>query len=507
MADIIPVGTDYTARDKATFFDRALRAARSVFPNWTSQESADFITLFLESESTFGDFIAYYSNRNGREAHLVTTTDRVNAVRHARKFDYSPRRRSATQVGLTFTLDAAAVGDVSFVQGQTVRSKSVSNAIATQLLVDLVITAGSTVGNVTGENSERHPESYVPTTQPNQQLALSFGPFIAFDSFSDSVSSAWAEVTTWKDSGPNSFHYRLLLNTDMEATIEWGDGVRGKMPVGQVDVVYRSGGGEVAISAGEMTVPEFTVVDNLGNSVQFTVTNPIDGVTGLEEETVAELQENVPAANRARLSTTALEDYSINAKDIDGIARAMLMTSDQDVAMPENTGYLYLVARGSRYYTAGPYQPIAPTAAQKTAVELNITTTKPKTVTFRLLILDMVTEQIDITARVKLATGANASDVDTAIRRGLQDFFAPLNADGTENSQIDFGFNYRDVDDALDNELAWSDIFNAVRDATGVRAVDPDTFVPVDDVTIPINAFPLLGTVTLINDATGLPLV
>jgi hypothetical protein len=504
---IFATGTDYTDRDKPGFFARAIRAALSVFPNWTAQEAADFITLFLESGATFGDFISYYANRNHREAHLVTCTERTSAVRHARKFDYSPRRRTATQATLTFTLNAPALGSVSFEQGWTIRSKSISNAIATQILTDLVIPAGNTVGTVTAENSERHTEVYTPSTQPNQQLALSFGPFIAFDTFSDSVSAAWAEVTTWKDSGPGDFHYRLLLNTDMEATVEFGDGVRGAMPVGQVTTAYRSGGGEIPISAGQLTVPEFTVTDNLGNSVLFTVTNLADGVTGLEEETVAELQENVPASNRSKLSTVALEDYKNNAKDIDGIARAMLMTADQDTAMAENTGYLYVMGRGARYYTDGPYQPALATAAQKTAVTVNISTTKPKTVTFRLSVLDYVGETINITARVKLTTGSAAADVDTAIRRSLQDFFAPVSADGTENTQVDFGFNYRDVDDALDNELAWSDIFNAVRDATGVRAVDPDTFLPLDDVTIPVNAFPILGTITLINDATGLDLV
>lgn len=504
---IFPTGTDYTDRDKAGFFARAIRATLSVFPHWTAQEAADFITLFLESGATFGDLISYYANRNHREAHLVTCTELTNAIRHARAYDYSPRRRTATQATLTFTLAAAAVGSVSFEQGWTIRSKSISNAIATQILSDLVIPAGSLVGTVTAENSESHSESYTPSTQPNQRMPLSFGPFIAFDTFSDSVSAAWAEVTSWKDSGPTDFHYRLLLNTDMEGTVEFGDGVRGAMPVGQVDTVYRSGGGEIAISAGQLTVPEFTATDNLGNSVLFSVTNLADGVTGLEEETVAELQENVPAANRARLSTVALEDYAINAKAIDGIDRAMLMTADQDSAMAENTGYLYVMGRGSRYYTAGPYQAAVATTAQKAAVVVNITTTKPKTVTFRVSILDYVSEIIDITARVKLTTGAIPADVDTAIRRSLQDFFAPVNADGTENAQIDFGFNYRDVDDALDNELAWSDIFNAIRDATGVRSVDPDTFLPLDDVPIPVNAFPILGTITLINDATGLALV
>ncbi len=508
MPDLLPIGTDFTARDKAAFFDRLIRSAAAVFPNWTSREAADFITLFLESGATIGGFISYYGNRNGREAHLVTTVDRVNAVRHARKFDYTPRRRTATQVDLQFTLLAIAAAAVTIPKGSIVRSKSVQNVIAVQTLQDLTIPAGSTVGTVTGENSESHIETYQPTTQPSQRLTLSFSPFIAIDAFSDSVSGAWAEIVNFRNSGSGDFHYRLLLNTDNEATIEWGDGAQGKLPVGDTTIEYRTGGGEVAISASEIEVPEFSLTDALGNPVQFTVTNPLDGETGLEEETVAELQEAVPASIRAVTRTVALEDYAINAKDVAAVARAMLLTSDQDgtIITSENYGQVYIVAVGSRYYEDGPFQPATPTQATLDAVADVYTTSKPKTVTFRVDVLAYIPETINITARIKLQTGANAADTLTAITRNLQDFFAPQNADGTENSQIDFGFNYRDADDDLDNRLAWSDLFNAVRDADGVRSVDRDTFLPVDDVVIPVNAFPVLGTITVINDATGLPL-
>jgi hypothetical protein len=509
MTDIIPIGTDYTPRDKAGYFDRAVRAALSVFPNWTETEAASFIRLFLESGATIGGLISYYENRHAREAHLVTAVDRTNAVRHARKFDYTPRRRTASRVDLVFTLAATATNAVTFPAGSIIRSKSVQNVIATHLLTDLTIPVGSIDGTVTAENSEPHPETYEPTTQPSQRFPLSFSPFVAIDTFADSVSSDWAEVVNFRDSGSGDFHYRLLLNTENEATIEFGDGVQGKLPVGLTSVTYRSGGGEVEIAANEIEVAEFTVTDDIGNPVQFTVTNPLAGTTGQNEETVAELQENVPASIRAVTRTVALEDYSINAKDVEEVARAMLLTSDQDgtIITSENYGQLYIVAVGARYYADGPFQPATPTQATLDAVALNLTETKPKTVTFRLDVLAYIQEQVDITARVKLQQGANASDVDTAIRRNLQDFFAPQNADGTENDQIDFGFNYRDADGNLDNRLAWSDIFNAVRDATGVRSVDNDTFIPVDDVVVPTNAFPVLGTITIINDATGLPLV
>ena len=507
MTTLIPTGLDYTARDKAAYLSRMTRAALSVFPDWTDQEAASFALLFLESGATIGDFISYYQERAAREAHLMTCTERVNAVRHARKLNHSPRRRTATLVTLNFTLTAAALGDVTFEEGWIVRSKSTDNAVAVQLLSNLIIVGGSTIGSVSAENSTTYQETYEPTTAPSQRLGLSFSPFIAIDSFADSLGE-WQEVVNFRDSGASARHYQLLLNNDSEAEVVFGDGVNGKIPVGTTTIVYRYGGGEVAISANQMTVPEFTAVDNLGNTVLFSVTNLLDGTTGLAEETVGEIQENAPAGLRARSTTTALEDYAINAKEVPGVARAMLLTADQFTGLAENYGQLSIVARGSRYWEPdGPYAPATPTAATLTAVELYLTSTKPKTVTFRLDVQAYLAKQVDITARIKLSAGAVAATVDTAIRRALQTFFAALNTDGTENTQIDFGYNYRDVDGAVDPYLAWSDLFNSVRDALGVRAVDRDTFVPIDDVLLVANEFPTLGTVTLINDATGLALV
>lgn len=506
MTTLVSIGVDYTARDKPGYLSRLIRAAQSVFPDWTDQEAASFMLLFLESGATLGGFISYYQERAAREAHLVTCTERVNAVRHSRKLDYAPRRRTATTVTLNYTLAAPAVGDVTFEQGWVVRSKSIDNAIAVQHLSDLIITAGNTTGSVTAENSTTYPETYEPTTAPSQRVALTFSPFIAMDSFSDSIGE-WTEVTNFRDSGPNDRHYQLLLNNDAEAEVVFGNGIKGKVPVGTTTMTYRYGGGEISIAQNQMTVPEFSATDNLGNSVLFSVTNTASGTTGLDEETLEEIQENAPASLRATTRTTALEDYAINAKDVTGVARAMLLTSDQLSTLAENYGQLYIVSRGERYYSGGPYQPTTPTQATLDAVEAVITTAKPKTVTFRLDVMAYIANQVDITARVKLLAGASASDVDTAIRRSLQDFFAALNADGTENSQIDFGYNYRDATGAVDPYLAWSDLFNAVRDATGVRSVDRDTFTPIDDVLLASNEFPTLGTVTLINDATGLDLV
>jgi len=114
-------------------------------------------------------------------------------------------------------------------------------------------------------------------------------------------------------------------------------------------------------------------------------------------------------------------------------------------------------------------------------------------------------ETIDIIAMIWLRENYVASTVKADIQTALTNFFAPMNADGTPNDDIDFGYNYQDADGLPAGEIAWSDIFNVIRDRPGVRKLDQSMKLnaAVDDVSIANWQFPALGTVTIINGATG----
>ncbi len=74
---------------------------------------------------------------------------------------------------------------------------------------------------------------------------------------------------------------------------------------------------------------------------------------------------------------------------------------------------------------------------------------------------------------------------------------------------MDFGFNIKKADGTVAAELAWSDVFNVVRDTVGVRKVDDSTFDldgSPDDVSLLNSEFPKLGVITLTNGDTTAPL-
>lgn len=502
---ILPTDYDRAARDFDSLKDRLQRSIQSVFPRWTDFGTANFGNILLEMLCYVGDNFAYYQDKQARESRFLTCVKRINGIRHARAIGYEFSGAEAATVDLLFALRQAYANDVSFPAGSVVRSVSATDPVRVQLLTDLTITAGNLTGTVSAENSLSHDEVFESDDTSDQEFELTFTPFLSIASITDSV-GAYEIVSNFLDSTATDRHCVVKVSEDNRAVVRFGDGVNGRVPSGNITFDYKTGGGLITIEQGAMTIPEFTVRDSGNNPVAFDVTNPSGVSGGADYETLEHAQATAPSTVRATDRSVAREDFEINAARVSGVERALMLTADQLAGMAENYGQIHVVARGTEN-ASGTYNPTTPSAAQLSAVRTLIENDYPPTITFRFDPLAVTFKTVDITARVYLAAGANAATVDALIRANLADFFAVTNADESPNGQIDFGYNYKDESGDPDPILAWSDLFNVVRDATGVRRVDEDAFIPADDVSLTIYEFPKLGTVTLINAATGLELV
>jgi hypothetical protein len=99
-----------------------------------------------------------------------------------------------------------------------------------------------------------------------------------------------------------------------------------------------------------------------------------------------------------------------------------------------------------------------------------------------------------------------------SVRRGIQEalaaHFAVTRADRTPNPNVGFGWSLRGEDGQLQGELPFSDIFNVVRDVSGVRKVGdgPADFLlngKREGVPLSAHEFPRLGGVELRDGNTG----
>jgi hypothetical protein len=478
-----------------------------VFPDWTDFNVANFGVMLQEMNCFVGDVLDVYGAARRREAFLSTCVQRASAIRHTRRLGYSMRGPTAAQVDLQFTLAQTCDGDVSFPATSVVRAESATDPVRVQLLSDLQILSGNLTGTVTAENSTTPtPDIFQSDASADQEFELSQVPFLEIVSVV-APNGSYTVVDNFLDSLSTDRHCILLVSEEDRALIRFGDERNGQPPSeGDVTITYKIGGGAVTIDPNTLKVPEFSVTDSLGTSVNFTVTNPLKSTTGLAAETIEEARINAPASVRVGERSVSREDFEINARRVAGVARALMLTSDQYAGLAENYGQLYMVASGTQTST-GYYGPATPTQAQIDEVKATILSSYPPTVTFDFDVLAATFKDIDITARLWLESGANAATVDAAIRLAFEEFFAVLNPNAVPTTGIDFGYNYKDELGAADPLVPWDDLFMVVKETAGVKRVDEDAFIPYDGVTLLVPEFPRLGTVSLINARTGDTLV
>ncbi len=254
--------------------------------------------------------------------------------------------------------------------------------------------------------------------------------------------------------------------------------------------------------------------------MQVSVTNPEPASGGADRQTVASAKLLAPESLRTLTRTVTREDFEINARRVPGVARALMLTSNEDASIDENAGILFVIPEGGGL----------PTPALKNAVLAQVTEVYPSTLTFQVSVQSPVYKNVDVEARIYLRQGHAPDSVRDRVKANLEAMFRVSAPDGTPNPLVDFGFyrtvrsaaEYSEVDEHAEGgavhikdadgnpvgEIAWSDVFNVIRDTEGVRKIgDRHGDLKLNglpaDIKLGIKEFPLLGNVTLTDGDTG----
>lgn len=516
MTRILPSDLDVLSRDFDSLRERMIRSIASVHPDWSDTAIANFGNILLEMTPFIGDVLDKYRAAQFGESFFITCTRRINGVRHARPLGYRFAGQSAATVDVQFAI-VGSYDEIPLSAGLVIRSASATNPARFQILADDTIPAGHSAYSVACENSLSHVQQFTSSDLANQQVLLTQSPYLEIVSIGDDLTPVgdpdpWTEVDNFLESTATDPHYMVLLSDNNRAMVVFGDNNQGRVPSGDVTINYKSGGGAITVDPLTLKVPEFTLEDINGTAVVFSVTNPLAASGGLPRETLANAQRELPGQITVNERSVAQSDFGVNAMRVAGVAKALILTADQFAGIPENNGFLYLVARGAQLASGG-YAPAQPNTAQKDAVRTLIEGTYKPTITFEYSVVDHLQTVINVTARVRLSQGALAATADAAIRSNLADWFAVEIVDPEDSSQViandnlQFGWEMKDELGAVRNIIAWSKLVDVVLDTEGVAEVDKTTFVPLSNTTIPYNSIPVLGVVTLINDRTGLALV
>lgn len=508
MTSLLPPPTSYSDKDFDSLVARIHDVARSVFPTWTDEAVANFGNVLLQSFAFVGDVLHYYQDQQAREGRWAWLQLRRSAIALAKLIDYRlDGATSATgDVVLTVTNAAALTGFVTAVPAGkpvVVRTEDPTNPVKGELQAPVSINVGGGTTSVTlpWEHSLTQPDFLQASTgQPDQEVYLPFGPFLDGSEVVSTLSQPiWTRVDSFLLSGPADTHYRVEVDHLDRASIIFSDGVSGVIPVGDIRVGYKVGGGLAGdLPEGALKRCDASFQDGAGRPAYIQVTNPARTSGGYPREEVEAARYNAPESLRALTRTVAREDYEINAKRVPEIGRALMLTSNEDVGIAENRGILYCMTKEGD----------VPSSTVLAAVDTMVTATYPKTVTFQVEVRGVVFFDIDVRAVIWLVEGAAPSTVKAAVAANLADYLAPMLSNGGANPSVGFGFEYKDVDGNATGEIPGSHFFNIVNDTAGVRKVGMGATEfqlngVRDDVVVPLWKFPRLGTVTLINGDTG----
>ena len=501
---LLAESVDYTDKDFDALRSRLIALVRSVFPDWTDFEVAGFGNLLLELYAFVGDVLTFYQDNLARESRLVTATQRKNVIALASLLGYRLQGAAAATAEVQLTLSKPPSAEVVVPAGTVVRTQEVTEPVRFQLLADAVVAPGQDPPTVTviAEHSQPHRQLYEARGLEGLEIVLDRTPYLDGSAEVSTPSGDYAQVDSFLDSGPNDRHFLVSVDQNDRATLRFGDGRNGLPPAGTVTVHYKTGGGAVGnVDAGRLVVLEGTFLDTHGRAVVVSVTNPTPATGGTDRQSVASAQLLAPESLRAMTRSVSREDFEINALRLAGVARALMLTSNEDISIEENAGVLYVIPQGGGL----------PTSALKNQVLTQVTEVYPSTLTFQVQVLDPVYRRLDIDARVFLRVGVSGSTVRGRIEEALADYFRVSEPDGTPNLLVDFGFNLKDADGNPIGEIAWSDVFNVIRDTDGVRKIgDAPGDLTINglpaDIRLRVQEFPTLGTVTLTNGDTGGPL-
>lgn len=492
---------DFTDRDFESWRAALRQRAAVKFPQWTDFNRANIGNLLLELFAHTLDVVSFTQDQQLLETRVVMARQRKSMISIGKGYGFAlPGAEDAT-VDLEFTIadGQPRARDITIPAGTEIQTEDVQNPLSFFTTADAVIPAGSIqVTNVPAENAEAQQDTAVLDGSPDQEYDLAVSPYIDRTSVVDVAGDAYTEVADGLIyHGPTEKVFEVAVDENGRGTLRWGDGTNGFPPTGVATIDYKVGGGNVG-NVDPNTIRKLTgaFTDAAGVPVQLLVRNPSDAGGGVDRMSTEEARIAIPASllTIGQRSITR-DDFELNARRVRAVARSLLLTADDNPSLPEYTAYVYIIPVGGGL----------PSVDLKNEVLNELTVVRPPPVGMVVFVFNPTLKIVSITATVYLEEGFSEPDVRQNIEASLDSFFSLNNADGSPNRQIDFGAHVKSADGTVAAEIPFSDLFNAVRDAAGVRKLDKATFAPAADVSLALEEFPTLGSITLVNGDTSSP--
>lgn len=317
---------DYTSRDYEAFRELLIQKLKEKMPEYTDTSSTDAGIVILEALANGLDIISLYSDIIANDVLLPTTQDRRLALILSKCLGYTPYNQTASEYEQVFVLDGVRNEDTLIPKGTVVKTKEASD-IATlyyETKEDFKIPKDK-LGNEQDENGNylytvliQHGTSVfrdnvgTSTGAPLQSFKLKYTNVLV-DSIELYVNEGtgnelWKRVDSFLDYDETSKVYMVSVDEFDVCTIEFGNGLRGKIPSvysNGISANYRVGGGEVGNVSSNTIIEIDSSIPHLESTFNTKVV-----VKGHNKESLESIKENAPAMYRTQDRLVTLNDYT-----------------------------------------------------------------------------------------------------------------------------------------------------------------------------------------------------
>lgn len=318
-------GIDYTSRDYEAYRELLIQKLQEKMPEYTDTSETDAGIVILEAFANGLDIMSLYADIVANDVILTTTQDRKLAVIIARCLGYYAYNQTAAEYQQVFVLSKPQEDDVVIPQGTVVKTSDDNDLVTLtfETMEDLIIPAGCLGNELDEDGYYKYTVTVIHgTTVSDDVIGTSSGtPLQSFqlnytgvliDSIELYVDEGdgqilWERVDSFLDCDENSRVYMTSVDEFDVCTIEFGNGIKGKIPNAYENGIvanYMIGGGSVG-NVSEGIINDFET----GISFVDSTFNLEADVLGHDKEELESIKQNAPAAYRSRDRLVTDEDY------------------------------------------------------------------------------------------------------------------------------------------------------------------------------------------------------
>jgi len=460
---------------------RAQTLATQVNPEWQDFSVSHAENILLEALAMMASMVGDTQNERVRQLSWATVTSRLAAIRNGKLTGYTMSPASAAQTAGYFYLPSSGLATVQITIPAGTRLQNGDYEHQTLTEVDILV-GSNTSASLAVENSVTEEETFVSDDSVNQVMQLDSSPYmdgslavVCADGTYLSVDGSSRAYRSFTEMGPSTQGYLALVDDNGRVLVLFGNSINGAIPQGAISMSYKTTDGDAGrVSSGSSS---WEILDSLldvnGNPTTVLFTNTADSTGGFDMTSVEEARVRAPLSHYVIESCSTGPQFEYVAGTVGAIARAAAISSNDSSLIGEDEVEVHLVAYGTPYAASGYYPPAAPTTAQiaEVAALYVETGTYPAMITLSVSARAAIFRDITVDVRIYKAANYTAAQVKASITSALQVFFAVATDLKETNTAIDFGYKLLDADGDPNYKVAWSNVFNAINDATGVREI------------------------------------